>query len=180
MAGRNSDRPYISFTVAQMKELSGAKGVRNEVIDGIVAELGHRSTQAANKYLADLIKKYPRLREPAKTVKKKQAAKKVVTQASAPSRATTAPSGPIVFSYEENSVAYEFLRNTFTEEGELLAKWCMTPTLPEDVIEKTFKHWEEHLSKNTDPMFRTIEQLKLDREKFAKMRTQAKRKNEGK
>ena len=50
-------------------------------------------------------------------------------------------------------------------------------TLPDDLIQKTFDQWIEHLSKNTDPMFRTIDQLNLDREKFAKLRARAKKKN---
>lgn len=180
MARSNSSRPYVSKTVDQMKAIANTKNVSNKVIDDIVEELGYRSTRVAARFLEDLISKHPRLQEPGKTVKKKQAAKKAVARAEAPTRSQRPQDGPIVFKYEENSVAYEFLRNTFTEEGELLAKWGMTPTLPEDVIEKTFKHWEEHLSKNTDPMFRTIGQLKLDREKFAKMRARAKKKNEGK
>jgi len=180
VASSKGERPYSQTLVADLKVLAESKNVTKKVIDDIVYELGFRTKPGAVRLLEKLVAQHPRLREPAKTAKKKQAAKKAVARASAPSRATPDPSGPIVFTYEENSVAYEFLRNTFTEEGELLAKWGMTPTLPEDVIEKTFKHWEEHLSKNTDPMFRTIEQLKLDREKFAKTRTRAKRKNEGK
>jgi hypothetical protein len=170
----------MGYSWQELKALFDAKSVRPQVIDGIYEELLGRKSRANKLVLQELLKKYPRLQEPAKTVKKKQAAKKAVARAEAPARSQRTHDGPIVFKYEENSVAYEFLRNTFTEEGELLAKWGMTPTLPEDVIEKTFKHWEEHLAKNTDPMFRTIPQLKIDKEKFAKLRARAKRRAEGK
>jgi plasmid stabilization system protein ParE len=160
-----------------MRDITSGKNVSSKVVDEIIDELGNRKTQAARRYLAELHEKFPRLAEPAKAAKSKQAAKRAVARASTPSRAPRVSAGPTVFAYEENSVAYEFLRNTFTEEGELLAKWGMTPTLPDDLIQKTFDQWIEHLSKNTDPMFRTIDQLNLDREKFAKLRARAKKKN---
>ena len=153
-----------------MRDITSAKNVSSKVVDEIIDELGNRKTQAARRYLAELHEKFPRHAEPAKAAKSKQAAKRAVARASTPSRAPRVLDGPTVFTYEENSVAYEFLRNTFTEEGELLAKWGMTPTLPGEFIEKIFDQWKEYLSKNTDLMFRTIEQLNLDREKFAKLR----------
>ena len=180
MAAANTDRPHFQKSVAEMREITNAKNVSDKIVDEIIEELGHRKTQVAKRYLAELVEKYPRLAEPAKAAKKKQAVKRATPRASAPTRTVGAHAGPTVFTYEENAVAYEFLRNTFTEEGELLAKWGMTPTLPEEVIGKVFDQWVEHLSKGQDPMFRTVDQLKNDREKFLKIRTRAKRKIEGK
>ena len=177
MVASNSGRPHIGKTVAEMREITDAKNVSSKIVDEIIDELGYRTTQAARRYLAELLEKNPRLAEPVKVAKKKQAAKRAAPRANVPHKSSGSQSVPVVFTYEENSVAYEFLRNTFTEEGELLAKWGMTPTLPDDFIEKTFDHWKEHLSKNADPMFRTIEQLNLEREKFAKLRARAKKKN---
>ena len=55
---------------------------------------------------------------------------------------------------------YESLRSTFTLEGEILARWGMTPDLPQDLVSATFESWRRRLSTQPDRRGRNI--LKLD------------------
>ena len=181
MANTDGNRPYRPYLVSDLRALAGKKSTTEDEIDLIFQELGNRTTSQAKKFLLELVKRYPRLNSDKDQVVKKQvakkAAKKVAKEATAPRSKIDSPN---VFIYEENSIAYEFLRNTFTEAGELLGKWGMTPTLPEEILEKTFMLWSEYLKGNKDIMYRTLEQLDADHKKYTKLRTTAKKKAEKK
>jgi tRNA(Phe) wybutosine-synthesizing methylase Tyw3 len=56
----------------------------------------------------------------------------------------------------------------------------MTPLLPEDMMKKIFEMWREHLKKNKDSMFRTVQQLESDQEKLLKISKQRNMKAGGK
>jgi len=177
MANTAGDRPYRPYLISDLRTLAGKRTTTDDEIGLIFEELGNRTTNQAKKFLLELVERYPRLNSDKNKVVKKQVAKKAAKKAA---KKTTTPrskiESPTVFTYEENSIAYEFLRNTFTEAGELLGKWGMTPTLPEEILEKTFVLWSEYLKVNKDIMYRTMEQLDADHKKYSKMRTTAKKK----
>ena len=177
MANTAGDRPYRPYLISDLRALVGKRTTTDDEIDLIFEELGNRTTSQAKKFLLELVERYPRLNSDKNKVVKKQVAKKAAKKAA---KKTTTPrskiESPTVFTYEENSIAYEFLRNTFTEAGELLGKWGLTPTLPEEILETTFVLWSEYLKENRDIMYRTLEQLDADHKKYSKMRTTAKKK----
>jgi hypothetical protein len=169
VAKDNSDRPYLNSSIDEIVALVQGKKVPDSVVKHVLKELEHRRSSRAKKLMAQLQKSHPHLKSaPGATVKRP----------ATPQRATArrvsreqSPVMPPTIVYEENAVAYESLRNTFTEEGEILARWGMTPTLPDAIMKKIFEMWKEHLSKSKDSMFRTLLQLESDQAKLQKIRT---------
>jgi len=65
------------------------------------------------------------------------------------------------------------LRATFTEEGELLARWGMTPALPDAAREATVAAWREILKTATTLDGRTITHFDRDMARAAELRQRA-------
>jgi hypothetical protein len=168
VASAKSNRPYKSSSLPELIAVTKAKNVSEKIVKDVLAELECRTTAGARRLKRELLGTYPQL-----------ATKAVVRNSTPPAKRASRQSSihpsdsnfPATIVYEENAVAYEFLRNTFTEEGEILARWGMTPTLPDAIMKKIFEMWKEHLSKNKDSMFRTLQQLESDQAKLQKTRT---------
>lgn len=54
------------------------------------------------------------------------------------------------------------LRTTFTAEGEILARWGMTPGLPAEARDTVIAWWRSQLNRVPDAMGRTIDALDRD------------------
>lgn len=166
MASTRSNRPYLNTSLAELTSLARAKNASEKIVKDVLAELDHRTTAGARRLKRELLGAHPHLATSAVVQTSEPPAKRASNQSS---RRTSGSSFPTTIVYEENSVAYEFLRNTFTEEGEILARWGITPMLPESMKTKIFELWREYLKKNKDSMFRTLEQLENDQLKLQKL-----------
>lgn len=58
------------------------------------------------------------------------------------------------------------LRATFTLEAELLARWGMTPAMPEDLQEAVFRLWADRLGTGEDRFGRSVAALNRDRRRL--------------
>jgi hypothetical protein len=59
------------------------------------------------------------------------------------------------------------LRATFTLEAELLARWGMTPAMPEDLREAVFRLWAERVGVGEDQFGRSASTLQRDRRRLS-------------
>ena len=177
MARTSSNRPHVRSSLVALTAIAKAKNVSDQVVKDVLSELEHRTTAGARRLKRELLNARPHLASTATVQNSKPSAKGAARQSSGRRHDSHLPTSIV---YEENAVAYEFLRNTFTEEGEILARWGMTPLLPEDMMKKIFEMWRVHLKKNKDSMFRTVQQLESDQEKLLKISKQRNMKAGGK
>lgn len=62
---------------------------------------------------------------------------------------------------------YQLLRATFTSEGEILARWGMTASLPAEMEAAVFQTWRSRLAAGPDEMGRDLMQLAQDLERLS-------------
>jgi len=90
--------------------------------------------------------------------------------ASAPVVTPTAPAvegGP---GSSGGDTALSRLRSTFTEEGELLARWGMTPSLPRHLQQLLIAAWREELRKSPTADGKSTTELEADLKRVAALR----------
>ena len=63
---------------------------------------------------------------------------------------------------EEFKKHYRVLRETFTLEGEILARWGMTAAMPRDLEANVFERWAKLVSVQEDDFGRSVVSLKRD------------------
>jgi len=139
-------------------------------------ELKHRKTGKARRLASDLATRMakpgtePSLRtvpsapvqrtaaSPAR-VAKKPAKKATATGTRPQADREAAPVSPERRDLEER---FELLRQTFTLEGEVLARWGMTPALPREFRKLVFDLWVEWLRNGGTDAQRTPERMEQD------------------
>jgi len=141
------------------------------VITDIIAELRHRSTNTARKLLATLsgesaptpagsrkVTSKPAKGKSEKALPKSEDSGPTIDAAPA----TTTPA-------TDRSVeqAFELLRETFTLEAEILARWGMTAAMPDDLRKLVIAEWRKVLKAGADDRGRSIEMLEINLAKLA-------------
>jgi hypothetical protein len=146
-------RPYMQCSSAELKILTEKPGATLDVVAAVIAELSHRSTKGARKLRDELCAKYS-VATPDETEIKQSAAHGEIGLANQDldSREST----------PEFEARFEALRLTFTVEAEILARWGVTPALPEEIRNAVFADWKKKLTDSPDGLGRSLERLERD------------------
>ena len=164
-------RPYGGKGVAELERLATEKAGDAKVMADVIAELRQRTVPKARKLLARLSGESTLT--PAAPRKSSSKSKKTPSKgndskpiASGPmvnaAPATMTPDGD-----RSTEQTFELLRETFTLEAEILARWGMTPTLPKEIKKLVIVEWRKLLKGGPDDRGRSIKMLELDMLKLA-------------
>ena len=138
-------RIYSRKSAMELQQIAAANLGDVKVIEKIKHELAFRNTPAAKKLLSEL----------------STGGSISLTPQSKP-RVVVDISASVHKDCETLKASYELLRLTFTEQGELLARWGLTQSIPVDLLEKIRSMWIEKLTSGYGDAIRTIEQLDKD------------------
>ena len=138
-------RAYMTKSAMELQQIAVANSGDVKIIEKIKHELTFRHTAAAKKLLDELGKGGPISLTP-------QSKPRVAVDISA----------SVHKDCEMLEVSYELLRSTFSEQGELLARWGLTESMPIDLLEKIGTMWIEKLTSGYGHAIRTLEQLGKD------------------
>jgi hypothetical protein len=136
----------MSSTITELRQLSAEFSNDPDVRAALIGELRHRSTHSARKLLAELEMSVP-----------------FVEVLGSPRRATLLEPSPVAAPSRDLTSRYEALRATFTTEAEFLARWGMTPAMPDDLRSEVFALWEKRLGESADDRGRNLASLADDR-----------------
>jgi hypothetical protein len=164
-------RPYGDKGVAELERLATENAGDAKVMADVIAELRKRTVPKARKLLARLSGESTLT--PATPRKSSSKSKKAPSKgngskpiASGPmvnaAPATMTPDGD-----RSTEQTFELLRETFTLEAEILARWGMTPTLPKEIKKLVIIEWRKLLKGGPDDRGRSIKMLELDMLKLA-------------
>ncbi|MEY4322299.1 MAG: hypothetical protein RL410_80 [Actinomycetota bacterium] len=131
----------MSSGIDELESLAKNPGKRAEVL----AELNFRNTKRARELKAKLGGN--------KTPTSRQSTKKPSNHER---RTNPVPEKTFEDQFEAR---YESLRQTFTAEGELLAKWGMTPLMPKEMRILVLDTWQRMLSDDADEFGRSTRAL---------------------
>ena len=130
-------RPYVSLGVVALEELFKTS-TEPDVLHDLQVELSYRTTSRAKKLLA--------------LVNTKLGTKAL----------PSADAAILQIELEEFKKHYRVLRETFTLEGEILARWGMTAAMPRDLEANVFERWAKLVSVQEDDFGRSVVSLKRD------------------
>ena len=160
-------RPLVQKGIAELEDLANAAARDSETIREVIAELRHRSSPRAKRLLTEL--------EGAKVKSRPDKTKsKSVVDGTSPREANSTPEVSETASATDATpprtleVAYALLRETFTEDSEILAKWGMTSSMPGDLRELVFEHWSRRVGSKTDEFGRNDVRLHTDLDRLRK------------
>ena len=157
-------RPYGDKGVAELERLATENAGDAKVMADVIAELRKRTVPKARKLLARLSGESPST--PAATRKassKSDGTKPIASGLMVDAAlATMNPDGD-----RSTEQTFELLRETFTLEAEILARWGMTPTLPKEIKKLVIVEWRKLLKGGPDDRGRSIKKLELDMLKLA-------------
>jgi len=150
-------RPYMTFGIEKLEALAEAS--KNDLIlrKDLIAELATRNTSRA-KALKKKLGEVPSGGVKAKTSVPVSKARKSAV-AVEPVLAPRLTDQAIIEDLE-------LLRQTFTESSEILSRWGMTESMPDDLKELVFENWTKRLAKVSLTGGRTLARLKTDRIKL--------------
>jgi len=178
-------RPYRGKSVVELERLAEVNTGDPRVMADVIAELRHRNVPKARKLLARLSgesstgRAAPRkaTARPTKATARPTKATARPTKATAnDGRAKPVVAGPVVEAEPATTnpdvdrnlqQAFELLRETFTFEAELMARWGVTPTLPKEIAQSVFTAWRKLLKSGPDERGRSLELLEQDMAKLA-------------
>ena len=138
-------RVYSRKSAMELQQIAAANLGDVKVIEKIKHELAFRSTPAAKKLLSEL-----------------SAGGSISLTPQSKPRVAVDISGSVHKDCEMLKASYELLRLTFTEQGELLARWGLTESMPVDLLEKIRFMWIEKLTSGYGHAIQTLEQLDKD------------------
>ncbi|MDQ0822347.1 hypothetical protein QFZ79_000083 [Arthrobacter sp. V4I6] len=168
-------RPYAPMKIEQLEELAKSASGDSEVHRRLVAELQHRKNPRAQRLKSRLEGTIPPQSAGRSARSESSGKPNAVPPVSAvscqePSIAATLPT-PHVSAEEHESLlrAFESLRATFTVEAELLARWGMTPALPQEIQDLVFQEWTKRLT-SADNETKPVEAIAKDRVRIARER----------
>ena len=130
-------RPYVSLGVVELEELFKTS-TEPDVLHDLQVELSYRKTSRAKKLLASVNTKLGTKTLP------------------------SADAAILQIELEEFEKHYRVLRETFTLEGEILARWGMTAAIPRDLEAKVFELWAKLVSVDEDDFGRSVVSLQRD------------------
>lgn len=158
-------RPLVKKGIGELEELVGHAGVDPNLVKDVIEELRHRSTPRAKRLLAEL-------EAGLKTTGSTQAGTgPYVSKAKASRSVKSSLSGSEAMEEVKPASrslleAYDILRETFTEDSEILARWGLTTALPVEMQKTIFKEWARRVGASPDEFGRTIERLRSDVERL--------------
>jgi len=136
-----AERPHMSLS-AQDLDVLIMNTTNREALQDLQYELNHRKTKLAKKLLIKVNEKLG-----------------IAPQAEV-------DNSKWKYEFVQLKRRHELLRATFNVEGELLARWGMTSTIPKDFEKTIFDAWSKALTAVPDEFGRTIEQLISDLERL--------------
>lgn len=135
-----AERPYMECGIGELEQLALVGEHDFNLREALIVELSHRNIKRARRLRERL--------EVARTISITESA--VMLRQAGGTGSDTFPGGSQPSSNETQQgrrgvleEKYEVLRATFTYEGELLARWGMTPALPHDMQEQMFDEWQK-------------------------------------
>jgi hypothetical protein len=163
-------RPLQPFRVDELtRRFESARGDRSALLQ-LQEELTQRSTPSARGLLDEVKRALARLptHPPAPQARNQLLGIGAATGSSSTvHHASAAADGG---SAAQVPVDYEWLRKSFTAESELLARWGMTASLPDDLMENLFAKWIERLTSTPDQWGRTVDSARRDLAKVQEIR----------
>lgn len=164
-------RPYADKGVADLERLVEANLSDERVIAEIVAELRRRTVPKAKKLLARLASESDAplsgsKKSTAKPAKGKPEKESPKSEDSGPI-IDAAPSTTTPATDRSLEQAFELLRETFTLDAEILARWGMTAAMPDDLRKLVIAEWRKVLKAGADDRGRSVEMLEIDLAKLA-------------
>lgn len=161
-------RPYGSLKIEQLEALAKSSADDEEVLRRLLAELQHRRMPRAQRLRSQLEGLLPpQLRGksvPAQPGKWSTAlTPELATFPQRPSIEVDSSTPISTKEFRALFAAYESIRATFTVEGELLARWGMTPELPGDLQDLIFEEWRKRLPDSPSHSGRSLKALAEDR-----------------
>jgi len=127
----------VSLGVVELEELFKTS-TEPDVLHDLQVELSYRKTSRAKKLLASVNTKLGTKTLP------------------------SADAAILQIELEEFEKHYRVLRETFTLEGEILARWGMTAAIPRDLEAKVFELWAKLVSVEEDDFGRSVVSLQRD------------------
>ena len=138
-------RDYSGNNADELRQIAAANSGDAKVLAKIKHELGFRTTAVAKKLLSEL-----------------DAGGPISPPVQSKSQGTTEISTSIHRDCAVLEASYELLRATFSEKGEILSRWGMTESIPDDLLAKIASLWIEQFKSGYKHAIRTQEQLLKD------------------
>lgn len=134
-------RPFSSHTIAQLEAMENQARIDPVLRAALADELSHR-----------------------KTAKARGLAARLEQEASSPDAGPDTNAQIVVRNGESVTVQsmlddLELLRSTFSEAGEILARWGMTESMPREIREVVLDLWHTRLANSDAPLGRTSARL---------------------
>ena len=136
-----AERPYMSLGVVGLQEMFSTT-TDTDLLQSLRYELTHRRSKAASKLLMQVNEKLGEVQE------------------------EPGESSVWKLEYANLSKRHDLLRATFTLEGEILARWGMTGSIPRELEEKIFEYWLKNMTPTDIDYGRTKSQLGSDIERL--------------
>jgi hypothetical protein len=147
-------RKLIQKNLNQLAKLFQEHRGDADVLEVLRFELEHRSTQAARKLQEQVESRLAILKEdPQPKGNASKPTRRRPESRSAPKPEAEAPA---------IGEAHDALRATFSEEGELLARWGMSPLLPDDLFESFIDAWRAWLRQRPTADGRSTPEFEAD------------------
>ena len=138
-------RVYSTKSFQELHQIAAACAGDAKIIEKLIQELQFRRTAAAKKLLGELKVGGP-----------------ISLTAQSKPRGALNVSAPIHKDCETLEASYALLRSTFSEVGELLARWGLTESMPHDMIENIAFMWIEKITSGHGNVIQTRDQLNKD------------------
>lgn len=163
-------RPYISLSIAQLEFLASDDPSDASSVSLLIDELRHRNGRRVRRLLSQL--ETPLVTE---NNDEDLTEEEPVTSTFGPVESPNCPdavvrdNSPVQSAGDHELIRqrYEDLRLTFTVEAELLARWGMTPSMPQSMQEMTFAEWRKRLQRGADTLGRSVQTLEADQLRIA-------------
>jgi hypothetical protein len=161
-------RPHRSKSIVDLTKLVDDKKVAQKTISDVIDELSYRTTPKAKKLLARLKKQHPSsgsdASKPVTTHRPRREKQSRKSKPDDDSGDGVMPSETELLGPEAKDTAQRLaaLRETYTEESEILAKWGITTALPADMRTATLSQWATKLGDKPDVFGRSIAALEVD------------------
>jgi hypothetical protein len=155
-------RPYMTYNIDQLEQL--AEKSRSDLVlkRDLILELESRKNSRA-KALKKKLEEGPAAGAAIGAPKSRASASGGATR-----KSVSNPETVLAPRLTEQAIIddLELLRQTFTESAEILSRWGMTESMPEDLRDLVFASWAKRLAKASLPHGRTILRLKQDQKKL--------------
>lgn len=169
-------RPYAPMKIEELEELARANRDDASVLRRLVMELRFRKNPRARRLKLRLEESDIPLAETISVSETAQESRRWPTQTPTVAvnggHSVNERSPQFQEAEEHNSIVlkYEALRVTFTVEGEVLARWGMTPALPHDLQELVFQEWRKRFAVEGDKGRALADAIASDRQRISRER----------